>query len=234
MKIEPAKTWQHAMQNYQRELVSIVERYPNAKILELGGGRWPSFKVSEMPTTIESYTVNDVDENELARAGPEYQRACFDVAGDVSAFAGRYDVVFSRFLAEHVKDGKAMHRNVHQVLRPGGVAFHLIPTLYAAPYLLNRLLPERLGALALKVFRPGREISPKFPAYYSQCYGDIPKMRQMFRELGYSRIEIRPFYGHFYFEKIPGLYQLEQWLSSLAARKGWSWYSSYAYITAYK
>jgi len=234
MQIEPDKSWLTAMQNYERELVSIVERYPNARILELGAGRYPSFRISQMPPGIESYTVNDIDENELARLSPEYERACFDVSGDASAFADRYDVVFSRFLAEHVPDGLAMHRNVHEVLKPGGVAFHLIPTLYASPFLLNRLLPERLTAPLLKLLTPRREISPKFPAHYSQCYGDVPRMRKMFADIGYSRVEIREFFGHFYYEKIPGLRQAEQYLSALASRRGWSWYSSYAYITAYK
>jgi SAM-dependent methyltransferase len=234
MYIDPSRTWTHAMQNYERELTALVAQYPAAKILELGGGRWPSFRMDQMPANIHSYTVNDVDPEELRLAGPEYEKACFDVSGDASEFADRYDVVFSRFLAEHVRDGKAMHRNVFQVLKPGGVAFHLVPTLYSTPFLLNRILPEWLGALALKLFRPGREISPKFKAYYSACYGNIPKMRKMLRDIGYTRVEIRDFYGHFYYEKIPGIAQLERRLSALAARKGWSWYSSYAYIIAYK
>jgi SAM-dependent methyltransferase len=234
MQIEPSKSWLTAMQSYERELVSIVERYPNARILELGAGRYPSFRISQMPPGIDSYTVNDIDQNELDRLGPDYERACFDVSGDASAFADRYDVVFSRFLAEHVRDGRAMHRNVFEVLKPGGVAFHLIPTLYASPFLLNRLLPERLTIPLLKLLTPRREISPKFPAHYSQCYGNLPRMRRMFAEIGYSRVEIREFYGHFYYEKIPGLHHLDQALSALASRRGWSWYSSYAYITAYK
>jgi SAM-dependent methyltransferase len=234
MQIEPGKSWLTAMQNYERELVSIVEGYPDARILELGAGRYPSFRIAQMPPGIGSYTVNDIDQNELDLLSTDYERACFDVSGDASAFADRYDVVFSRFLAEHVRDGAAMHRNVHEVLKPGGVAFHLIPTLYASPFLLNKLLPERLTAPLLKLLTPRREISPKFPAYYSQCYGDIPRMRRMFSEIGYSRVEIREFYGHFYYEKIPGLRQLEQNFAALAARNGWSWCSSYAYITAHK
>ena len=50
----------------------------------------------------------------------------------------------------------------------------------------------------------------------------------------HSRVEIRNFFGHFYYEKIPVARELEQFVSSLAAKNDWSWYSSYAYITAYK
>lgn len=232
--MEPGKSWRTAMQGYEQELFGIIMRYPQAKILELGGGRWPSFRMAEMPPNVTSYTVNDVDPRELEHAGPEYDRACFDVSGDASAFADTYDVVFSRFLAEHVRDGLSMHRNVFEVLKPGGVAFHLIPTLYATPFLINRVIPEWFGDALLRMFRPGREISPKFPAYYSHCYGDLPRMHEMFRKIGYSKVEIRNFYGHFYYEKIPVIAQLHDFAAGMAARKNWSWLASYAYITAYK
>lgn len=228
------KTWLEAMQGYDDTLRSLVGQYPNADILELGGGRRPSFHLSEMPSNLKSYTVNDISEAELSLVPDGYDKACFDVSGDASAFEGRYDVVFSRFLAEHVRDGRAMHRNVHQVLKPGGVAFHLIPTLYALPFVINRLLPERIGQTLLDIFSSRRDISPKFPAYYSQCYGDIPAMRRLFKNIGYERLEIRNFYGHFYYEEIPGLRDLEKWFSELAARRELSAFSSYAYIFAYK
>jgi SAM-dependent methyltransferase len=228
------KSWLDAMHGYDDTLRSIVSQYPNADILELGGGRWPSFPLAEMPNNLRSYTVNDISDAELALVPEGYDKACFDVAGDASAFENHYDVVFSRFLAEHVRDGKAMHRNVNKVLKPGGVAFHLIPTLYALPFVINKLLPERVGQKVLDTFSPRREISPKFPAHYSHCHGNTWAMRRMFEELGYNRVEIRNFYGHFYYENIPGLRDLEKWFSALASRKQWSSVCSYAYIFAYK
>jgi SAM-dependent methyltransferase len=227
-------SWLDAMHGYDDTLRSIIAQYPDADLLELGGGRWPSFRLSELPNNLRSYTVNDVSAQELSLVPQEYDKACFDVAGDASAFEGRYDVVFSRFLAEHVRDGEAMHRNVHQVLKPGGVAFHLIPTLYALPFVINRLLPERVGQRVLDLLSPRREISPKFPAYYSKCHGNTPAMRKMFNAIGYQRVEIINFYGHFYYERIPGLRDLEKWFSRIASKNRWSSVSSYAYIFAYK
>jgi SAM-dependent methyltransferase len=222
------------MQGYNDELRSLVAQFPDADILELGGGHYASFRLSDLPGNIRSYTVNDVSESELSRLPPEYSKACFDVAGDASAFAGRYDFVFSRFLAEHVKDGLALHRNVYEVLKPGGAAFHLIPTLYALPFVVNRLLPERLSHKLLRTFSPRRDVSAKFPAFYSRCHGDTPAMRRMFREIGYSKVEIRNFYGHFYYENIPLLRDVERWFASLASRRGWSWCTSFAYLIVYK
>jgi hypothetical protein len=142
--------------------------------------------------------------------------------------------VFSRFFAEHVKDGRTLHRNVFKLLKPGGVAFHLMPTLYASPFLINRILPERLTSALLSVFTPSRSISPKFPAYYSECYGESKRTYQMFEDIGYSKVVVRDFFGHFYYDKIPVLRNLEKAVAAIAARKDWSWLSSYAYITAYK
>lgn len=230
----PARDWESGMLGYVAELNALVANYPDADVLELGGGRRPSFELQDMPPNLRSYTVNDISEDELSLLPPGYDKACFDVSGDASAFQGRYDVVFSRFLAEHVPDGRAMHRNVHQVLKPGGVAFHLIPTLYATPFVINKLLPERLTAKALEVFSPRRSVSPKFPAHYSACRGDTPAMRRLFNDIGYSRVEITNFYGHFYYENIPVLREVQDWFAKMAEERQWPWASSYAYIKAYK
>lgn len=234
MSMEKEKSWETSMLRYGDELKAIVAASPNADILELGAGRYPSFRLAEMPSTVQSYTVNDISADELALLPEGYEKACFDVSGDAANFRDNYDVVFSRFLAEHVPDGQAMHRNVHQVLRPGGVAFHLIPTLYAVPFIINKFLPEKLTTQILKIFSPRRVISPKFPAYYSACYGNPDRMRQMLTEIGFRKVEIRNFYGHFYYEKIPGLNALHRQFSALAARRNWTLLSSYAYIKAYK
>lgn len=229
-----ATNWEAAMLGYGDEIKALVARYPAARILELGAGRWPSFQLEDMPSTIESYTVNDISPAELSLLPEGYDKACFDVSGDAEHFAERYDVVFSRFLAEHVPDGIAMHRNVHRVLKPGGVAFHLIPTLYALPFIINKIAPERLTRAILRVLSPRRSISPKFPAYYSACYGSPSRMRAMLKEIGYSRIEVRTFYGHFYYEKIPLLRTVHKHFSSVAARRKWHHLASYAYIRAVK
>jgi len=231
---QTANDWQTAMLGYADELKMLVAPYPAARILELGAGRWPSFKIAEMPSTVESYTVNDISAGELALLPAGYDKACFDVSGDASSFTDTYDVVFSRFLAEHVRDGVAMHRNVFRVLRPGGVAFHLIPTLYALPFVLNKLAPERFTTPLLKWLSPRRAISPKFPAYYSACYGNPVRMAAMLRDIGYKKIEIRPFFGHFYYENIPLLSSLHRRFSAMAADHNWNNLSSYAYITAFK
>ncbi|EJL28343.1 bifunctional 2-polyprenyl-6-hydroxyphenol methylase/3-demethylubiquinol 3-O-methyltransferase UbiG [Novosphingobium sp. AP12] len=224
-----------AFRDFRPTLSELIAAYPEARLLELGGGRKPSFSLSELPGNIASYTVNDIDPSELARTADEYDKACFDVTGDVSEFEGQFDVIFSRTLIEHVKDGVQMHRNVMKLLRPGGVAFHMAPTLYAVPFVINKYLPETLSTGLLYALAPKRRHNRnKFPAHYSWCYGDRRKMQAMLEGVGLRSIRIRTFYGHAYFEKIPLLRQVDRALSNLAADRDWSALGSYAHITAYK
>ena len=235
MKIADHKFCHAAFSTYSERLKELVSDYPNAEILELGGGRRPSFRLSEMPGNIATYTVNDISSSELALAPPEYDKACFDVTGDVSAFAGKYNVIFSRRLAEHVRDGRKMHRNILTLLRPGGVAFHMMPTLYSAPFVINKLVPETLSRKILFAFFPKRRTDDsKFPAYYSCCYGNRGKMERMLRGVGFSDVQIRTFYGTGYFEAVPGIRQLEGSLSALAAKNDWSWNGSFAHVLTRK
>jgi SAM-dependent methyltransferase len=235
LAIEQHKFHETAWSDYPRQLRDLILQYPAPRILELGGGRRPSFALSDLPDRVSSYTVNDVSADELALTAPEYDKACFDVAGDVSEFEGQFDVVFSRALAEHVQDGEAMHRNVLKLLKPGGVALHMIPTLYSWPFVLNRLLPERLSHKILVSLFPHRKTeAPKFPAFYSWCYGNRDKMTRMFKGIGYSKVDIRTFYGHHYLEKVPVLREIDNAVSELASKKDWSSYGSFAHVMAYK
>jgi SAM-dependent methyltransferase len=235
VQIPEEKQGATAFKSFLPKPCDFISSYENARILELGGGRSPSFMLEQLPNTVASYTVNDISADELALAGPEYEKAQFDVTGDVSKFSGQFDVVFSRTLAEHVRDGEAMHRNVLSLLRPGGVAFHMAPTLYALPFVLNRIMPGSLSSEILYKFFPYRRTDkPKFPAYYSWCFGNPRKMERMLKRLGYSDVIVTPFYGHRYFSKIPVVRDLDRAFSWLAAKRDWSTFGSFAHFVVRK
>lgn len=215
-----------------RELCS---RFEMVDILELGGGRSPLFDLDTLPHNVTSYTVNDIDPKELAMVPSGYSTACFDVGGDVRTYAGRYDLVISKMLAEHVADGRQMHVNVRQLLKNGGIAFHFCPKLYSLPFLLNLFLPERLSRRFLFAFFPQRRREvPKFPAVYSWCRGSASRMKAKIAALGYSEVTVVPFYGHGYYDPIPGLKQLELLTRRLARAAGLSLIAPYVYVIARK
>lgn len=235
MQNDRSNWFPYAFEDYFGRLRDLVALYPSAKILELGGGRTPSFTMAQMPGNISSYTVNDINANELELVSSEYDKACFDVTGDITSFAEQFDVVFSRQLIEHVKDGRKMHDNIISLLKPGGVAFHIAPTLYALPFVVNKLLPERISRQILYFFFPNRRSDhPKFEAYYSWCISNRRKLTYMLMKHGYDKVEISTFYGHDYYRRIPILLQLSRLVTNVVARRDWYLFGSYVHITAYK
>ncbi len=225
-----------ARDGYKDRVKALLGSRPGLRVLELGGGCWPMFSLDELPATVASYTLNDIDPDLLARAPAGYETACFDVTGDMQGFAGRFDVVFSQFLAEHVRDGYRFHRNVHDLLAPGGTAIHLNPTLFAPPFVINKLMPERATQALVNAFRRERirRGYPKFPAHYSYCWANEEKMRRRLRPIGFERISVRPFYGHPYYDNLPGLRQIGERIAGFCARHDLRLFASYAYVQTWK
>ena len=206
-------------------------------ICEIGGGRAPLFSHEEASTMGLDYTVLDISDKEL-RAAPDHVRKIEADIGalDLTRFPQRYDFMFSRMLAEHVRDGTAMHRNVLQLLRPGGMAFHFFPTLFTPAFVANRLLPERATRRILFVLFPWRrkEHIAKFPARYSRCFGPTPRMRRYFERLGYQVEEYRPFYGTDYLAGIPLLGWLDSMFTRFVASRRSALFTSYVWLVLRK
>src|SRR6266850_1459568 len=110
-------------------------------------------------------------------------------ANPLLSLDGEYDLVYSRFLAEHVPSGLHFHRNVLNLLREGGYAFHSFPTLYTTPFVTNLLLPENFSETLVLFFQPWRVRTGKdgkFRAYYDWCYGPTRSNMIRLTDLGYS------------------------------------------------
>src|SRR5690606_13722881 len=101
----------------------------------------------------------------------------------------------------HVKDGKSYYKKLYDLLEPGGVTAHCFSTLYAFPFLVNRILPENLTDKLLNFFNPreDRYQHEKFPAYYSWSRGPSAKIIKKFEGLGFEVIEYAGFFGHGYY-----------------------------------
>ena len=144
-------------------------------MLEIGSGANPTLSPDELGAHPGlRYTTNDIDAGELEKAGPAYERLHLDMATARADALPReaYDLVFSRMVNEHVADGERYYRNIFDVLRPGGVTAHCFSTLYALPFVANRLLPENLTSRLLDLFNPrDRYQQDKFPAHYSWSRG---------------------------------------------------------------
>jgi hypothetical protein len=56
----------------------------------------------------------------------------------------------------------------------------------------------------------------------------------MLNRAGFSDIHVQPFWGHGYFERMPGLRQVDDLFNRLAARTGWEFVTTYAYVVVRK
>jgi SAM-dependent methyltransferase len=224
--------------NYERVIRHLIARFGARNLLEIGGGRAPMFDLPELSRMEVALTVNDISAPELARLPAGYLTACFNVAGELPPEIKRstYDLAFSRMVFEHVEDGRQAWRNLHAVLAPGGVAIAFIPTLFAFPFVINWLIPDRIAKRIAEMLDRGRgdDTVPVFPARYSWSYSIERWLRPMLSELGYREVMVVPFYGHRYYQRFPVVRDVHAWFTALARRKDWRIFSTYTYIVVRK
>jgi hypothetical protein len=137
---------------------------------------------------------------------------------------------------EHVRDGARGWANMANLLAPGGVALAFHPTLYAPPFVINWLIPDRLTAPALKFFFSDRHDGefPKFPARYDLCVADPGVIEPALHQAGFREALSAPFWGDRYFRHFPGVRTANDSLSALAEARDWRRLASYAYTIGRK
>lgn len=204
------------------------------KICEVGGGANPTLPVDFVEENGLDYTVLDISAEELAKTSPGYRKIQADIASPDLHLEGDFDLVFSRWLAEHVEDGRTFHQNVFRLLTNGGIAFHYFPTLYAPPYLVNLILPERATRRILTVLQRNRDFlgfQGKFPARYSWCRGPLRKQIALFESLGYQVEKYTGFFGHSaYYDRMPPIRSLHERFARTLLRHPIPWLTSFAYV----
>lgn len=229
--LKPHFDW--AFDNYKSTVVRLVKTYGATDILEIGGGRTPLFSPQEVQELGVRYTVNDISQEELDAAPSYLEKVCFDVAGDVEQRGNAYDLIFSQMVFEHVRDARRAHKTIWNLLARGGIAFNFFPTLYAPPFVINKITPFALTKWVRSRFFPEQETYKRFPARYSLCRGtDV--LPTKLADIGFSQVEIIPFYDYDYFEKVPVVRGLARRLSDIALRRDWRIFASYVYCIARK
>lgn len=228
-------SYQHAIDDYPRTVLELLKARPGAVVCDIGGGRSPQLTTAEIEAAgVAEYVVLDIDETELANTPPGYTTLHADICGpEMRRVKDRFDVMFSKMVAEHVPEGQAFHENVCRALRPGGVAFHFYPTRSAPVFVLNRLIPERPANWLLE--RLAKRDHRKFPALYSWCIGPGERMEKRLRRVGLEVVEHRGFYGYYYFNRLPGLRALDRLYWRIAERLGKGRRAtSYSFLTVTK
>jgi len=201
-------------------LREIVAHERPGSVLEVGSGAHPTLEPRDLlDLGIGRYTTNDVSADELAKAPHGYEPLQADLAEPDWRADRAYDLIFSSLVNEHIKDGRAYYANLFQALRAGGLTVHCFSTLWALPFVANRLFPERLSSRMLDLLAPrDRHQHEKFRAYYSWSRGPTRRSIDRFESLGFVVEEYVGHFGHGYYGKLRPLHSLERAKTRLLAQ----------------
>lgn len=172
------------------------------RVAEIGAGANPAVPQDFAQDHGLSYVAIDADPDELAKADPG-QQVVFDLCGMSGQIPGApYDLIFSRMTAEHFSSVELAYRNILCSLNPGGLTVHSFACLYALPFVVNRLLPDRASDWLLQRVNPrDRHQHEKFRAHYDRCRGPIPSQIEFLKRIGFEILEYRAYFGHSYYKK---------------------------------
>jgi SAM-dependent methyltransferase len=209
------------------------------RVVDIGGGANPLVPLDFVTAHDITYTILDISADELAKAPAGYLTMQADIGAGELAGGGDHDLVISKMLAEHIDDAEAFHRNVYGLLRPGGRAIHLFPTLYAPPFVVNRVIPESVSRSVLRRLSGRERVRDgelrKFPAYYHWCRGPIPRQLARLEHIGF---EVERYIGYFgstaYFTRFPRLASADSAVARWLVRHPAPWITTYARVTLRK
>jgi len=218
--------------NKAEEFIQQIILKNNIKsILELGAGANPTIRPEFIEANKLNYTISDIDLNELAKVSDVYNKAVLNLNAKEISHPKKYDFIFSRMVGEHISNGYYYHKNIFTLLNSGGIAFHCFSTLFATPFLINRIFPETLSDTLLKIFAPrDKHKHGKFKAYYSWCRGPSKNMIKKYEGIGYNVLAYCGYYGHNYYKKIPMLNKLENSKARYLIKMKISCLTSYSHI----
>jgi SAM-dependent methyltransferase len=217
--------------------LELAHRNGVSDVAELGGGANPQVGDAEKWGFVDHRVVIDISAGELAKAGNDVQTEVADLCQPITAGHGGYDLVFSTTLCEHLADPRTFHENCFNLLRPGGLAIHFFPTLYTFPFVINKLIPERLAyAVLRKIHRERLDHGShdKFPAYYRWTTGPTRRAMKRFESVGFEVEEFRASFGHKYYYQIPPLNAAEFAKARFLLRHPWPALTSYAAVVLRK
>ncbi len=226
-------TSSEAFKNYKS---IVIEQSKGKTVLEIGAGRQPLFSPEELVQYEINYVGNDISQVELDAMPLAVPKYVFDASKDVPADClDRFDFIFSKMVQEHIEGTPRYYQNLAKMLKHGGVALNFHPVLYAFPFVINRLMPERLSDPLLYALRTDRTRmrNPKFPALYDHCVISR-KVRDNLKGQDFSEVVQIPFYGHGYYKSLPMIRNIHRRITDFIRSKGVTVMASFCYTLAIK
>jgi SAM-dependent methyltransferase len=218
-------------QKFPAFIEEVIARNSAKRVCEIGAGANPAIGRDTIRKYGLTFRAADQVEGELLKSEME-ETSVYDVCATAPVPGAPYDLIFSRMTAEHFRDPERAYSNMFEALAPGGLAVHSFATLYALPFVLNRVLPDRVSDFLFDRFSPrNRDRHDKFKAYYSHCRGPMESQLQFFRNLGYDIVEYRAYFGHnYYAPRLPLLHRVHRQTTKLLLKARIAFFVSYATV----
>lgn len=196
-------------------LVSDISE--DSQVIEIGAGARPYLSKEFVLGKSIDYTISDISSSELAKSNADYcRRIAMDMEADIPTFyEGRYDLVFSKMVLEHLQRPEVFHKNVLKLVSNRGVIIHFYACKFGLPGILNLILPEKfVDWLVYKIQGRDPIMDHRFTAYYRRCLGPVPAQIKWWNKLGYEIVDFKGFVGHTYLSR----YRVLGWLEKLWTR----------------
>ncbi len=227
--------FQDLTKNYDKFLLTLIKNTNAKSVCDIGGGRNPQLSDSFVKEFNLDYTVLDISQEELDLAPKNYKKQLCDIGSKDFHISNEYDFVFSKNVAEHIKDGEQFYRNIHSMLKPNGIAFNFFPTLISLPFVVNKYTPEKLSDKILNLICPRDRVKQgKFPAYYSWTYGPTKKQIRKLESLGFEVCLYVGCFGHSYYNYIPVMKQIHYAFAKWVAKHPLYQFTSFACLIIQK
>lgn len=226
------KEGKHAFTDFEPLIKELIDERGLTRICDIGGGANPLLNEEYIIKKDIDYTILDISETELRKAPKIYKKLRADISDPKFISNEKFDLIFSKMVAEHISDAKQFHKNILNCLSDKGLAVHFFPTLYTLPFFINYLIPEKLSQKLLDIFDPRDKYQhAKFPAYYRWCRGPFNSQITRLHSIGYEIIEYRCFFGHSgYYKKLNLLKNIHKYKSNFLLKHPNPYFTSYAYV----
>jgi len=138
---------------------------PEMEVLEIGAGSGTGHQaVFPLKGKCRRYVGVDLDPRVLSNPNLDEARVC---DADALPFeAGRFDFVFHKFVAEHLRDPVHTFAETFRVLKPGGSVTFATPSRFYYAMVIAQITPEAFQRWLLMRLWPKRHIEDKFHTYY--------------------------------------------------------------------
>lgn len=200
-QLNPA--WRPATETYAALVRSYLD--PASRVLDLGCGRGGLIEQLDHPPSL----ITGVDPDWLSLT--EHRLASIDRAAASGARlpfrSESYDLILASWLFEHLPDPTGMLRQVHRILKPGGVILFITPNGRHPVAYLNRFL-GRLAGVQSVIVRSlyGREGEDTFPTHY--LANTTEQLADLCRETGLEQITLTAIPDPTYLAFTSGLFRL--------------------------